>query len=797
MKNKIVFFLFYLFFKSNLFADNLFIQAKDITIDKNKETTIFKNEVKIKTDDNKNIQSDRAIYDRKNNFVKLDGNITATDNKKNIIKTNYAEYNDNTKVFKSIGATKVITSENYKIESKNVIFDNKNFIIKSEDNAIITDLENNKIFLNNFEYLSNKNIFKSIGLIELNDKMGNNYKFSQIYIDTKKKEILGTDIKAFLNDDAFKIHKDNKPRIFANTIQIDKKIGKFKKSNFTLCNYREKDKCPPWTIQASQLLHDKKKKTVYYDNAVVKVYDIPIFYFPKLSHPDPTVDRRTGLLTPSFSNSKNLGSALTVPYFWDLGLDKNFTLNNKLYFDENPLFFVEYNQALKNSNFLVDFGYTKGYKNTSNTKSAGEKMHFFSKFTKSFKGKNNSDNILNLSVQNVSNDKYLKLYRIQSNLVDYKEDTLENGINFTHEKEDLFLGINANVYETLKSKYEDKYEYILPELTLNKNLYSDENLGNFELVSNLKVHNYDTNKSSTFFVNDINWTSKSIFSYNFIKSKFKANLKNINYETKNIEVFKRNTTNELFGALGLLSEINLEKNLGSSRHLMTPKFLLRYAPGSMRKEDNNSRLNPSRAFSLNRLDDINNFETGLATTLGFDYKIKNNTSVFDFSVAQIINEQENKKMSSSSSLDEKMSDVVGYATLNRGKFSLNYKFALDQNYSDLNYNEFGMNRDFGPLNFDLKYLNENKHIGDQDYLKTKINLESENKGLFSFETKRNLITDSSEFYNLSYEYINDCLRAGLVYRREFYNDSELEPENSLMFKIILSPFGRVSSTFNQ
>ena len=797
MKNKIVFFLFFLLFKSNLFADNLFIQAKDITIDKNKETTIFNNEVKIKTDDNKNIQSDKAIYDRKNNFVKLEGNITATDNKKNIIKTNYAEYNDDTKVFKSVGATKVVTSENYKIEGKNVIFDNKNFIIKSEDNAIITDLENNKIFLNNFEYLSNKNIFKSIGLIELNDKMGNNYKFSQIYIDTRQKEILGTDIKAFLNDDAFKIHRDNKPRIFANTIQINDEFGKFKKGNFTLCDYREKDKCPPWTIQASQLLHDKKKKTVYYDNAIVKVYDIPIFYFPKLSHPDPTVDRRTGLLVPSFSNSKNLGSEITVPYFWDLGLDKNFTLNNKLYFDENPLFFAEYNQAFKNSNFLMDFGYTKGYKNTSNTKSAGEKSHFFSQFTKSFKGKNNSDNTLNLSVQNVSNDKYLKLYRIQSNLVNYKEDTLESGINFTHEKEDLFLGINANVYETLKSTYEDKHEYILPELTLNKNLYSDENLGNFDLVSNLKVHSYDTNKSSTFFVNDINWTSKSIFSTNFIKSKFKANLKNINYETKNIEVFKTKTTNELFGALGLLSEINFEKNLGSSRHLLTPKFLLRYAPGSMRKEENNSRLNPSRAFSFNRLDDINNFETGLSSTVGFDYKIKNNTNVFDFSVAQVINEQENKKMSSSSSLDEKMSDVVGYATLNKGKFSLNYKFALDQNYSDLNYNEFGMSTDFGPLNFDFKYLNENKHIGDQDYFKTEINLESDSKGLFSFETKRNLVTDSSEFYNLSYEYINDCLRAGLVYRREFYNDSELEPENSLMFKITLSPFGRVSSTFNQ
>ena len=63
----------------------------------------------------------------------------------------------------------------------------------------------------------------------------------------------------------------------------------------------------------------------------------------------------------------------------------------------------------------------------------------------------------------------------------------------------------------------------------------------------------------------------------------------------------------------------------------------------------------------------------------------------------------------------------------------------------------------------------------------------------SFETKRNLITNSSEFYNLSYEYMNDCLRAGLVFRREFYNDSELEPENSLMFNITLVPFGVINS----
>ena len=51
-------------------------------------------------------------------------------------------------------------------------------------------------------------------------------------------------------------------------------------------DYREKNKCPPWSIQASKCF-TTVKKTIYYDNALVKVFDLPIFYLPKLSHPDP------------------------------------------------------------------------------------------------------------------------------------------------------------------------------------------------------------------------------------------------------------------------------------------------------------------------------------------------------------------------------------------------------------------------------------------------------------------------------------------------------------------------------
>ncbi len=797
MKSKVLIVLSSIFFSTVLFAENILIESKNITLDKEKKISIFKNDVIVTTEDKNKIKSDYAEYSKVKGILKFKQNIIAVDNQNNIIETNYAEYNEKEKILKTKGPTKIITSEKYIIEGSDILLNNNKGFIKSDVSTIITDQDNNKIYLENFEYQSVNNIFRSIGYIKVEDRTGNSSEFSQIYIDTKKKEILGTDIKAFMNNNSFKINDENKPRIFANSMSINNNKSKFNKSIFTLCDYRKNDKCPPWSIQATEMLHDNKKKTIYYDNAVIKVYDIPIFYFPYLSHPDPSIKRRSGLLTPSFSNSKNLGFGVSVPYFFAVNEDKNFTLTNRIYSTENPLFIGEYHQALNDSHFLADFGYTEGYKKINSKKKAGDKSHFFSKFIKNFKGNNDSENSLNIQFQNVSNDKYLKLYKVKSKLIDYNSDTLESSLNFTHENDDIFLGINANIYETLKSDYNDKYEYIFPEVTLDKNLFIDEKLGKLDLQTNLKVHSYDTNKLTNFIVNDFDWTSRNFFTDFGINNKIVSNVKNVNYETKNIDIYKDETTSELYGAVGLRSELNMQKKRENSDHFLTPKMLIRFAPGSMRKDNKSSKLDPTKAFSISRLDDINNFETGLTGTLGLDYKVKNNGQDFDFSVAQIINEKENKKMNSTTSLDEKLSDLVGSVNFKKDKINLKYNFALDQNYKNLNYNDVGTSMNFGPIDFDFNYLQEKKHIGTQDYFKTKVDYNADDS-LISFETKRNLITNSAEFYNLSYEYINDCLRAGLVYRREFYNDSELEAENSLMFKITLTPFGDINSpTFNQ
>ena len=191
MKNNFIIILVsFLYFQISQ-AENLKIKSENISIDKKTKITVFENDVE------------------------------AIDGKNNILITEYAEYDKNLKILKSKNKTKIITSESYTLEGNNVTFDNNNNIISSNEPATIVDLENNTIYLDKFEYSTSQNLFKSTGKIKVIDSKKNSYNFSQIFIDEKKREIIGTDIKAFLNQKSFKFDSRNKPRVFANAIKIE------------------------------------------------------------------------------------------------------------------------------------------------------------------------------------------------------------------------------------------------------------------------------------------------------------------------------------------------------------------------------------------------------------------------------------------------------------------------------------------------------------------------------------------------------------------------------------------------
>ena len=772
MKNKKLLILTFLIFLSSfnyLFSQDINIKAEKIRIDEKKGITIFE----------KNIEAD----DGRGNFIYAD----------------YAEYNKKAQILKTKKNIKVTTSQGYSVTSSEVEFNNKTGEIVSNKPSEIKDLDGNFIGVEMFNYSRETNIFSSIGKIYIKDKQENEYNFSQIFIDEKKQKIVGSDLKAFFNPKALDTSNDNSPRIFSNTLSVSNEKSMMGKGVFTYCKLDDEDKCPAWSIRANKIEHIKSKKTIYYENAVLKIFDFPVFYFPKFFHPDPTVKRQSGFLNPLIIDSTNLGSGIVVPYFFNIGPDKDFTFTPKLYVEEHPLIQAEYRQDFKNSFLILDSSYTEGYKKSDAKKEPGSKNHFFLKFTKDiFKSEDKNSNI-ELNLQKVSNGTFLKVYDINSELIDSDMNTLESSLKYYYEDEKSTIGFTAGRFENLSITDNSRFEYLFPALTFSKNLISSEDYGNTNFVSNVEFKNYEVDKRTDLIVNDVNYESLKWLNKAGFTSQIKSTIKNVNYQAKNAVGYNNdNFRSELHGAIGYFGEVPLFKNKNNFLEFLTPKFLLRYAPGEMRDVDKNVRLNPTNIFSLDRTNELDIVETGLSAALGFEYEKNfkqgqnNNNKTLSVSMGQVINESED--LNRPAPLNQRFSDLVGEILWNpNNNTKLTYNFNIDQNYENFNYNEISANYIYGPTNFNVSFLEEREHVGKQRYVKSDFTYNINKNNNFSFSTKRDLLLNSAEYYNLSYQYSIDCFKAGVVFRREFYTDRDIEPDESLMFNISIVPFTSINS----
>ena len=461
----------------------------------------------------------------------------------------------------------------------------------------------------------------------------------------------------------------------------------------------------------------------------------------------------------------------------------------------------EYRQAFRNAFLTLDTSYTQGYKNTSASKTDGSRNHIFAELNFDFSQEDSYESKLSFKTQRTSNDTYFKVHDINTALVKAENTNLENKISYNFSKDDMYLDISATVYENLTTKAKsDKYEYILPNILYGKTFFT-EKFGSFDFKSNVVYKNYETNKFTTFLTNDIIWSpGENITKKGFVNT-LEGMIKNTNYEAKNATDYKTDkTVNELSGVLSFKSSLPMQKKGINFSNTFTPNFVVRFAPSHMRNlSKDDVTLKYANLYSTNKTSVI---EDGLSTTLGFEFKTNEKSEdgsdkeKLSIAMGQVFSAEKNKDIPSKSSLDQIMSDVVGEINYNFSEMgNINYKFALDHNFNTLNYNEVSTNLNFGKVAFNLDYLEERNHIGSENYVNYGVSLNVNDNNKLSFATKKNFKTNSTELYNVSYQYAIDCLTAGLTYRREFYEDSDtdIQPRDSLMFMITFVPFGGVKT----
>ena len=129
----------------------------------------------------------------------------------------------------------------------------------------------------------------------------------------------------------------------------------FRKGVYTACEpcAKHPERPPLWQVKASRIIQDNTEKTIYYENARLEFYGVPVAYMPFFSHPDPTVKRKSGFLTPSYLQSDAIGFGVTTPYFWNLAPDYDLTLSPTFLTRQGLLMQTEWRQRLLSGSYSI------------------------------------------------------------------------------------------------------------------------------------------------------------------------------------------------------------------------------------------------------------------------------------------------------------------------------------------------------------------------------------------------------------------------------------------------------------
>ena len=88
-------------------------------------------------------------------------------------------------------------------------------------------------------------------------------------------------------------------------------------------------------------------------------------------------------------------------------------------------------------------------------------------------------------------------------------------------------------------------------------------------------------------------------------------------------------------------------------------------------------------------------------------------------------------------------------------------------------------------------------MGDNNFLENSTSYSFDNNNFLSFKTRRNRKIDLTEYYDLVYEYRNDCMIAGVKYKKTYYEDRDLKPSENLFFSISIIPITTYEYKINQ
>lgn len=249
------------------------------------------------------------------------------------------------------------------------------------------------------------------------------------------------------------------------SVQATRAAGRytqFSKVSATSCHVCTDGRPPLWQIRARKVTHDQLEKQLYFEGAQFRILDVPVFYFPTLRLPDPTLDRATGFLVPSIRTTSQLGTGVKTPYFFKLGDHRDLTLTPYVSSKTTTLGY-RYRQAFKNGRIQFEGAYTR-----DDIQPNQDRGYFFANGWFSLP----NDFQLTFDVETASDDSYLADYGLPD------LDRLRSEIALERVKRDTAFRTSFTHFKTLRdSEEQDEIPSRVFDLNYQKRYFPGAGIG--------------------------------------------------------------------------------------------------------------------------------------------------------------------------------------------------------------------------------------------------------------------------------------------------------------------------------
>ena len=605
-----------------------------------------------------------------------------------------------------------------------------------------------------------------------------------------------------------KVKMQDGSRLAANSAELFKGDSKvMKQAVFSPCLpcENEPESALIWQIKADKIIHDEKNKDIDYQNATLEFFNIPVFFTPYFTHPDPTVKRRSGLLPPTLSYSESKGFIYGQPYFLTLGRSKDLELEPTIYTEEGFTLESRYRKAF--SNGFIDLETSLGILDNSVTSENSENLSIEGSVSMKTNFSLNDTWRARFDIEQTSDKSYTRRY--------LSEDTemLTSRLSIEGFRTRNYFAVEGYKFQGLRSfDIKGQQPKVLPSIFYSFVGEPDNIGGRTELETTLRSISRQFGNDSHVLSLSTGWKIP-YYSINGSLFEFTAVAQSDLFIVDNDTQYTASTihNNDEFGArlfpqFGLKWVYPMFRESGSQHQILEPIINVVIAPNIVEtsilpNEDSRGfEYDNTNIFEINRYSGLNRLTEGSR----IDYGIKGASFVdnllnYDLFFGQSYHLWGKNTFDHGSGLEDDFSDFVGQAFFSPADWlKVAYRFRLDKNNFTPNRSELGFEIKNNSYNFSFDYV-----LLDE-YISTEI---LENREQLNFEffaqidehwsSSVNLIQDLTDDSNktrkgaINLTYTDECFTLGIGYQRKNLRFDSIEPDNQIFLIINFKNLGSI------